>query len=179
MYDPAGVALVYPVRAPCPGRRPFYPSAVARPRGDVAVIVSHHPVRTDAPAGGATWHRGVMMLPGLVDEMDRGRGRATDQAPGHTIIERVLTMAAKRHRGVNEPGDVEAQRLNVRLDPAAYQRLMIHCVMSGQQPGRYIESLINTHCRLWKVQSNGRGPVATDDRPSEATDVNLAANPAA
>jgi hypothetical protein len=50
----------------------------------------------------------------------------------------------------NATGTVN-QRLNVRIDPAAYQRLMVHCVMSGQQPGKYLESLIDAHCKRWSM----------------------------
>jgi hypothetical protein len=57
---------------------------------------------------------------------------------------------SKQRRAVT---DAESQRLNVRLDAEAYRRLMIHCVMSGTQPGKFLASLIDTHCRAWRVQA--------------------------
>jgi hypothetical protein len=57
---------------------------------------------------------------------------------------------SKQRRAVT---DAESQRLNVRLDASAYQRLMIHCVMSGTQPGKFLATLIDTHCRAWRVQA--------------------------
>jgi hypothetical protein len=88
-------------------------------------------------------------------------------------------MAQPKRRGVNDAGDIEAQRLNVRLSPAAYQRLMIHCVMSGTQPGRFIENLINAHCREWRVQANRIGQATADDRLEAASELNLAGTAAA
>jgi hypothetical protein len=82
-------------------------------------------------------------------------------------------MAATRRRGVNDAGESNAQRLNVRIDPAAYQRLMIHCVMSGMQPGKFVEALINAHCREWRVQANRSVPVSADDRLEITGGVNL------
>jgi hypothetical protein len=78
-----------------------------------------------------------------------------------------------KRRGVNDATDTHAQRLNVRIDPAAYQRLMIHCVMSGTQPGKFVADLINRHCREWRVQANRAGSVTTDDRLDLGADVNL------
>jgi hypothetical protein len=73
-------------------------------------------------------------------------------------------MAAKQRQSVPDTTDAESQRLNVRIDPDAYRRLMIHCVMSGQQPGKYIESLINSHCREWRVQAIRSAQATSDDR---------------
>ena len=83
-------------------------------------------------------------------------------------------MAATRRRGAS---DAENQRLNLRIDPASYQRLMIHCVMSGTQPGKFLASLIDTHCRAWRVQAvqaNRSFPTTGDDRLDLTTGVNLA-----
>jgi hypothetical protein len=82
-------------------------------------------------------------------------------------------MPAPRRRGVADASDSNAQRLNVRIDPAAYQRLMIHCVMSGTQPGKFVENLINAHCREWRVQANRSVPVTADDRLEIDASVNL------
>jgi hypothetical protein len=94
-------------------------------------------------------------------------GAASVAAPGprdHITIEGTKTMPTTKRRGVNDASDNGAQRLNVRIDPGAYQRLMIHCVMSGMQPGKFLENLINSHCREWRVQANRSVPVGTDDR---------------
>jgi hypothetical protein len=76
-------------------------------------------------------------------------------------------MPATRRRSVNDAIDNTAQRLNVRIDPAAYQRLMIHCVMSGTQPGKFLATLIDTHCRTYRVQvvqANRSASVPSDGR---------------
>jgi hypothetical protein len=73
-------------------------------------------------------------------------------------------MPATKRRAVSDASDSMSQRLNVRIDPAAYQRLMIHCVMSGSQPGKFIEQLINAHCREWRVQANRSASVPSDGR---------------
>jgi hypothetical protein len=46
--------------------------------------------------------------------------------------------------------------------------------MAGVTPGKLVESLINTHCREWKVQANPFGRVITEDRPQPADSVSLA-----
>jgi hypothetical protein len=76
-------------------------------------------------------------------------------------------MASKNRRGATDATDANAQRLNVRIDPSAYQRLMIHCVMSGTQPGKFLATLIDTHCRAWRVQAvqaNRNTSVPSDGR---------------
>ena len=86
-------------------------------------------------------------------------------------------MASKQRRGATDATDANAQRLNVRIDPSAYQRLMIHCVMSGTQPGKFLASLIDTHCRAWRVQAvqaNRSVPTTGDDRLDLTAGVNLA-----
>jgi hypothetical protein len=96
-------------------------------------------------------------------------------------------MAATRRRPrhdaaarSNSPqADKARQRLNVRIDSLAYQRLMIHCVMTGKQPGEFLTSLIETHCRDWKVQVNTVGSVISDDRLEAAACVNEIASAAA
>jgi hypothetical protein len=82
-------------------------------------------------------------------------------------------MAATKRRGVSDATDATAQRLNVRIDPSAYQRLMIHCVMSGMNPGKFVENLINAHCREWRVQANRTAQLTTDDRLDLTSDMNL------
>ena len=78
-------------------------------------------------------------------------------------------MATKRRQGVNDAGN---QRLNVRINPSAYQRLQIHCVMDGVSPGAFLEKLINDHCRSYRVQVIGSARVMTDDRLDAAEHVN-------
>lgn len=87
-------------------------------------------------------------------------------------------MATKRRQGVSDATDNGSQRLNVRIDPAAYQRLMIHCVMSGKQPGEYVESLINAHCREFRVQAIRTGQATTEDRLDPSASVSLGSLPA-
>jgi hypothetical protein len=60
-------------------------------------------------------------------------------------------MAVKKGKSV---ADATVQRLNVRIDPAAYQRLMIHAVMAKRSPGELVAELINSNLRDWRVQSN-------------------------
>jgi hypothetical protein len=83
-------------------------------------------------------------------------------------------MAQPKRRGVNDATESEAQRLNVRIDPATHQRLMIHCVMAGMTPGKLIADLVNRHCREWRVQANRTGSVTTDDRLEVDAGVSLA-----
>ncbi len=85
-------------------------------------------------------------------------------------------MAAKQRRGGN---DAEAQRLNVRLNLSAYQRLQIHCVMAGLSPGKFLEGLINTHCKEWRVQANRSTQGMVDDRLDDAGGISGIIAPAA
>ncbi len=91
-------------------------------------------------------------------------------------------MPVKRPRGVSDAitrPEPETQRLNVRLDPDAHKRLMVHCVMSGQAPGKYLARLINDHCREWRVQGIGPGRSKEEDRPESAGGVKSPATSAA
>jgi hypothetical protein len=83
-------------------------------------------------------------------------------------------MATKQRKGVADARGGESQRLNVRIEPDAYQRLMVHCVMSGLQPGKYLESLINAHCREWRVQAIKGASNTHDDRLDSGAHVSLA-----
>jgi hypothetical protein len=78
-------------------------------------------------------------------------------------------MATKQRRGVN---DAAKPRLNVRMSAESHTRLMIHCVMTGKQPGQFLDDLVNTHCRDWKVQANRSTSVMSDDRLDLSADVN-------
>ena len=74
-------------------------------------------------------------------------------------------MASKQRRGATDATDANAQRL------------MIHCVMSGTQPGKFLASLIDTHCRAWRVQAvqaNRSASVPSDGRLEIDAGVNLA-----
>jgi hypothetical protein len=82
-------------------------------------------------------------------------------------------MATKQRKGASDASAPTVQRLNVRIKPDAHQRLMIHCVMSGLAPGAFLEKLIETHCRTWKVQANGSARVTADDRLDSAADVSV------
>ncbi len=78
------------------------------------------------------------------------------------------TVAGKRRRRAT---DAEVQRLNVHLDVAAYERLMIFSVMSKKTPGLVVEELINANCTDWRVQSNPSGRARKRDRAEAAGDV--------
>jgi hypothetical protein len=87
-------------------------------------------------------------------------------------------MATKQRKGASDastPSNPPVHRLNVRIKPAAYQRLQIHCVMSGKAPGEFLESLIETHCRTWRVQENPATRVTADDRLSGADHISQSA----
>jgi hypothetical protein len=81
------------------------------------------------------------------------------------------TMATRTHSGVGDATNSIRQRLNVRINPASYQRLMVHCVMRGKQPGEFLDELIDTHCRDWKVQANNHNRGKADDRLEFADDM--------
>jgi hypothetical protein len=59
-----------------------------------------------------------------------------------------------KRRSVNDAIVQKAQRLNVRISPEAYERLLIHAIKARLSPGDLVTSLIDRHCRDWRVQSN-------------------------
>jgi hypothetical protein len=94
----------------------------------------------------------------------------------HLDTEGQSTMAtkdAKQRHGANDAAAPPVTRLNVRINPEAHRRLMIHCVMAGKAPGAFLERLIEDHCRTWKVQENSHGRVKADDRPDLAAGVSV------
>ena len=68
-------------------------------------------------------------------------------------------MAAKKRQSVN---DASAQRLNVRITPEAYERLLVHAIKARMSPGELVTSLIQHGLKDWRIQSTG---VKTNDRP--------------
>jgi hypothetical protein len=73
-------------------------------------------------------------------------------------------MQGKRRRGVIDADTQPKQRVNVRLAPETYKRLLIHSVMSAKEPGKILDELINLHLREWKVQANVTARVISSDR---------------
>lgn len=82
-------------------------------------------------------------------------------------------MPRQRRRGASDAASILTQRLNVRISPAAYQRLMVHCVMRGKSSGELLDALIEDHCREWKVQLNttGKGNTASQVTPDDRLDL--------
>jgi hypothetical protein len=71
------------------------------------------------------------------------------------------------------------QRLNVRVEADAYKRLMVHCLMTGEQPGKIVNAWIDTYCKEWKLPASNHGSVKSEDRTSEAESISLAMETAA
>ena len=78
-------------------------------------------------------------------------------------------MAAKRRQtaraqAANDGDETGKIRLNVRIDSAAHERLMIHALKRRCQPGEVLVSLIEEHLRDWTIRANPGSRVVTDDR---------------
>ncbi len=79
-------------------------------------------------------------------------------------------MRTTKRPGVVNAQDAETrltQRLNVRVTPSAYERLLIHAIKAKRNPGELIDSLITQHLRAWKVQENSVTRGKTNDRHDE------------
>lgn len=74
-------------------------------------------------------------------------------------------MATKKGGGVGNAAVSKRVRLNVHVNPEVHQRLALHALMSGKNPGELIEELVSTHLRAWRVQVNSHGGI---DRPVPA-----------
>ena len=61
--------------------------------------------------------------------------------------------------------------MQLPLEPANRERLLIHCIMTGKQPGEFLDDLIERHCCDWKVQVNPHGSAKASDRPDLGEDV--------
>jgi hypothetical protein len=88
-----------------------------------------------------------------------------------------MTVVAGKQR--RRAKNAVVTRLNVFIHPDAYERLMLHSVKARLTPGLFVESLINTHCRAWKIQANGSRRAASvesdglEDRHDDGADVSL------
>lgn len=71
-------------------------------------------------------------------------------------------MKTRKTQGVD---DAKAQRLNIRVTPDAYERLLVHAIKARVSPGELVTSLIDRHLKDWRVQSVG---VKANDRPDLA-----------
>jgi hypothetical protein len=63
-------------------------------------------------------------------------------------------MKATRRQGVVTATKSAKQRVNLRIDVEAYERLLIHAIKSKQEPGEIVTALIDAHLRTWRVQQN-------------------------
>jgi hypothetical protein len=81
----------------------------------------------------------------------------------------MAAKASKQRRGVD---NATAQRLNVRIGAAAYQRLMVHALMSGKNPGKLVEELVEAGCRDWRIQALSGAPVRVTDRLDLGAEIN-------
>ncbi len=71
-------------------------------------------------------------------------------------------MKAKRRMNVDDASKRATQRINAVIDAGAYQRLLLHAMMSRETPGAILTRLIDENLRAWRVQAN---PVRNNDRP--------------
>lgn len=86
-------------------------------------------------------------------------------------------MPTPRRRATTTPKTPKekSQRLNVHVEPDAYKRLMVHCLMSGVQPGQMVTGWIDSHCKEWKLPAANHGQAKPTDRPDSSVDVNAMA----
>lgn len=135
-----------PQAGPCPGDRE---STGAR-AGDVAADGVACPIGilgAFGPRASATWC--TTWCRGADEE--RNPGGTNTRAPKATINQGVKAMAAKKAKGVD---DAKAQRLNIRVTPDAYERLLVHAIKARVSPGELVTSLIDQHLKDWRVQAN-------------------------
>lgn len=83
-----------------------------------------------------------------------------------------MTRTSKR-RSVADAQNEATNRLNVKIPSSAYDRLVVHALMSRRSPGEVVAELIESHLRAWRVQanpvkSNDRAEAAIEDKESEA-----------
>jgi hypothetical protein len=65
------------------------------------------------------------------------------------------------------------KRANLALLEEAYTRLMVHCIMSGEQPGLLVSGWIMEKCTRWNLPGERKiaDQIKTDDRPDSSDDV--------
>jgi hypothetical protein len=63
-------------------------------------------------------------------------------------------MKTTKRPGVVDAKATTTQRLNVRVDAAAYERLLIHAIKARKSPGEIVSKLIESHLRTWRIQEN-------------------------
>jgi len=73
-------------------------------------------------------------------------------------------MARTERRSVDDQGTPQTQRLNVQVETAAYERLVVHCLKTKKGAGQMVTDLINANLRQWRVQSNDTARVAGKHR---------------
>jgi hypothetical protein len=107
----------------------------------------------------------------------------------------LMTMATKQRTSVEKQDDESRRRLNVNVKESTYAKLWLHAIKAHQQPGEFLDDLIEAHCKDWTV-SHGRGKapsksqevsegesptslVMTSDRPDSAESVSAPTEKAA
>jgi hypothetical protein len=80
-------------------------------------------------------------------------------------------MPAKQRKRVADAPKAPTQRVNLQIDVAAYQRLLLHSIMGKEQPGVIVSRLIDAHCRSWKVAPNVPARVMSEESANLADQV--------
>ena len=84
-----------------------------------------------------------------------------------------------KRKSVSDAQAQQAQRLNVRISPEAYERLLIHAIKARVSPGELVTQLIDRHCRDWsmpgKLAARGNHSDRLDPTASVIESVEVAA----
>jgi hypothetical protein len=84
----------------------------------------------------------------------------------------LMTMATKQRTSVESTDDESRRRLNVNVKESTYAKLWLNAIKAHQQPGEFLDDLIETHCKDWTI-SHGRGKA-----PSKSKEVAEGESPA-
>src|SRR3954451_11120422 len=105
--------------------------------------------------------------------MRKGRYRGNGPAL-YSIVERSARMTRmSKRRSVADAQGTATNRLNVKIPATAYDRLVLHALMSRRSPGEVVAELIESHLREYRVQRNSTARVMSNGSVSEEVQVEV------
>jgi hypothetical protein len=84
-------------------------------------------------------------------------------------------MSTPRPRDAKTPkgGASKSSRLNLRVENHARQKLLTHCVMTGEKPGKLVSSWIDAYCKKWALPADLSSRGKSVDRQESTEEVKV------
>lgn len=70
---------------------------------------------------------------------------------GKDVKNQTSILKSSQSKSAIEDDESGTRRLNVLLTNESYKRLMVHCLMENESPGRLLSDLIDRNLTRWEI----------------------------